>query len=189
MPKATAQFGALQDLERAQIEVPVDRGSTKSVSYKTITLKILPEITDSKGSDYPDENIIGRSFPIKTYSHSGNRTIGMKVTFIVLTQSDILQNFINLRLLQSAAYPDDGTSSPYCPPPICRIRVGQLLTSQNDGWLCVVLKQYNTTFDTSYVWDETTYLPYKISIDLSWDVVFDNQNLPGQSMIFGDVPS
>lgn len=205
---ATDQSGDLLCIPRAQIYIPTFRRAggvaNSAASGYTVNLRILPEVTDSKSAEYPDENIIGRSAPVKVYSHSGNRQIGWKCTFITTKQDDILQNYRNLRALQSAVYPDDGDSisidAPYIPPPICKIRLGSLLTSDNIGgpndcgrnstssgkneWLSVVLRQYTCTFPVDVMWDEETYLPYRFNVDLTWDVIYTNTNLPGQSRIF-----
>jgi hypothetical protein len=158
-----------------------------------ITLNNLPEIADSKTASYQDEPVIGRSFPIKTYSHSENRTVTMKVHFITLTAADATTNMVSLRALQSAVYPKDQVIvSPYLPPPVCKIRCGNLLSGKaSDGWVCVILKQYSVNFPTDVAWmsDEQgngTYLPYKFDVDLTWDVVYSNENLPGQEMIMKD---
>lgn len=193
--KATEQGGLLRNLAKAQIQIPIERsgltfpfGGIVGLGFltKTITLRILPEISDTKSADYPDENTVGRSFPIKNYAHSGNRQIGMKAHFVTLTNRDKTENLMNLRLLQSAVYPEEGFSAPYIPPPICRIRCGKLLTAANDGWLCVVLRQYSTNFPVDVVWDDETYLPYRFDVDLSWEAVFSNTNLPGQNKIYKD---
>lgn len=194
--RATESYGKLNPIPRAEIMIPIIRNFrsvairllTNAVGRKyIITLNNLPEITDSKSSDYPDENIIGRSFPVKNYSHSGNRQIGMKIHLYTLEDKDRIINMQHLRAIQSAVYPDETPLLPYIPPPICKIRVGNLLTAQNDGWLCVLLKQYNCNYPIDVVWDEATYMPYKLDIDLIWEVVFPNSRLPGQQRIFMDI--
>jgi hypothetical protein len=57
----------------------------------------------------------------------------------------------------------------------------------NDGFLCVVLKQYSVSFPTDVIWDEQTYLPYKFDVDLTWEVVYSNDTLPGQDQILMDI--
>lgn len=181
--KATLNFGRLQPIRRCQIEVP---------GAGVITMRILPEISDSRGVTYTDEAVIGRAFPIKTFSHGDNRTISMKCTFAILEDRDADLNLMYLRWLQSATYPRENNANPYLPPPICRIRCGNLLAGRDtDGWLCVVLKQCNVSYPTDVVWHSTvdgegSYLPYKFDVDLNWDVVYSNQELPGQEKIITD---
>lgn len=154
---------------------------------RKIVLNNLPEITDSKTAEFTDEPVLGRSFPVKTYRSSGNRSINMKVNFFSLERKDIKENFYNLRALQSAVYPEDSDErSPYLPPPICRIKCGQLFTSENGGFICVVLRSASVTYQTNVAWDEYTMLPLKFSVDLQFEVVFSNQSLPGQNKIFND---
>ncbi len=196
--RATDASGRLQPL-KAQIQIPIVRTGIPNVGALQrflITLYVLPELTDNKSAEYADESITGRSFPIKVYNYSGNRSIGMKCTFLVQEKADILKNFQNLRALQSTVYSDDNNRSAneanrlvYIPPPICKVRVGFLLTAENDGWLPVVIKNCTPTYPTDVVWDETTYLPYKFDVNLEMDVVFANSQLPGQQRIMRDVPS
>src|SRR5579859_7465078 len=131
--KATLNDGSLVPIPRCQIDV----------AGRIITLTVLPDITDSKAAAYVDEQVIGRSFPIKKFSHGENRTIGMKVHFLILQAADAQNNLSSVRALQSAVYPRTGlgpgrivvsgvgaavTANPYVPPPICRIRCGNLFT-------------------------------------------------------------
>ena len=175
--KATEQYGKLKILDRCHIFVP---------KYGTVRLRVLPEISDKKSAQYKDEPVIGRSFPIKTYSHSENRIIGMKVHFVTIEQVDLLNNIKDLRALQSAVYPFDGSlSNPYLPPPICKIMCGDILSA---GPLCVVLKDYSVSFPPDVVWDDKTYIPYKFDVDLNWEVVYSHKDLPGSGNILCDFP-
>lgn len=182
--KATLDGGALQEL-KCEIKVP---------GADTIILNNLPDISDSKSASYADEAVIGRSFPIKTYSHSENRSISMKVHFHILSRDDAQKNMAALRALQSAVYPrDEQANALYLPPPICKIKCGNLLAgSQKDGEVCVVLKQYNVSFPTDVAWfseanGEGSYLPYRFDMDLTWEVVYANEELPGQESIMRDI--
>lgn len=182
--KATLPGGILAPIPRCSIIVP---------GAGTIVLNNLPTISDSKSASYADEGVIGRSFPIKTYSHSENRAINMKVHFVILRNSDAEVNMRYLRWLQSAVYPRDNVpGSPYLPPPVCKIRCGNLLAGRtSDGYVCAVLKQYNVSYDPTVAWysdgnGNGSYLPYSFDMDLTWDVVFSNETLPGQEKIMGD---
>lgn len=169
--KGTAKFGQL-------LPIP---DCTVTIADEEIILKILPDISDSKGASYADETIIGRSFPVKTYSHSENRAISMELHFLALKKEDIQQNLDYLRLIQSAVYPREGRDgSPYRPPPVCQIKCGKLL---GDDGVCCILKSYSVKFDPQMVWDEDSLLPYKFDVSTSWEVVYASSKLPGQEMI------
>ncbi len=195
--KATDLAGRLQPL-KAQIQIPTVRTGIPNIGALNsflVTLNVLPELSDTKSAEYPDEPITGRSFPVKIYNYSGNRTIGLKCTFLVQETTDILKNFQSLRALQSVVYPDqnaqgvnDANRLAYIPPPICKVRVGFLLTAENDGWLPVVIKSVTPSYPTDVVWDPDTYLPYRFEVDLQMDAVFANTQLPGQQRIMRDVP-
>jgi hypothetical protein len=171
MPKATNRSGALEIIKDCEI----------IVGDYTVTFKILPEISDSKSASYKDEPIIGRSFPIKAYSHSENRTISIRVHFIVAEDSDIQKNLADKRALESAVYPRND-ASPYRPPPICKIKCKKMLADED---ICAVMKSYSTQYPTNVAWDEGTNLPYYFTMQLTFDVVYPTSQLPGQEKILG----
>jgi hypothetical protein len=169
MPKATtSNEGDLNQIKNCYIKI----------AGKTINFRILPDISDGKSASYSDESIIGRSFPVKTYSHSENRSISIEIHFITLKESDIEKNIREMRLIQSACYPRNG--NPYRPPPVCQIKCGKLLG--NNG-VCAILKSYQVKFPTDQVWDENTLLPYKFDVSTTWEVVYASSSLPGQEKI------
>lgn len=147
-----------------------------------IEMKILPDISDNKSAAYNDEPIIGRSLPLKTFSHGENRAISWTAHFIVCKSGDAQEHLANLRSIEGCVYPqDNSTATPYEPPPICKIKCGQIL---GDDELCVVLKSYSVKFPTDIAWDEDLYIPYKFDVDMSFEVVYDSNDLPGADRIF-----
>ena len=172
MAKATTPAGDLINIEDCGIFIP---------NYGIIRLHSLPDISDSKSASYADEPIIGRSFPLKTYSHSENRQVNMTLHLFVRKQGDISDNLLVLRAIESAVYPREGSNgAPFIPPPVCQIKCGELLASEP---LCVILKSYSVKFPTDVAWDEDTYVPYKFDIETTWEVVYKSSDLPGQSRI------
>jgi hypothetical protein len=175
--KATDDYGLLQEITDCYIQTPIEN--------KKIIMKILPDISDSKDAQYSDEPVIGRSTPIKNYSYSGIRSISWSAHFVATQESDLTVGngksiLDNLRLIQSLVYPEESSSAPYSPPPICKLRCGKLLA---DNEVCAILKSYNVKFDTAVVWSEDSYIPYKIDVDMTWEVVYDSTDLPGQDRI------
>ncbi len=148
----------------------------------TIPLNNLPDLSDGKQAVYNGETIIGRSTPLYTYSHSGDRQINMQLHFFITRKGDGQKNLNYLRMIQSALYPREGGSSgaPYIPPPICTITCGKLLATEP---LCVALQSYNVKFPTEVVWEEETLCPYRFDVDTSWIVVYTSSDLPFQSRI------
>lgn len=171
--------GNLREIPDCHIIVPGGGGGDRD---GTIKLNNLPDISDSKSAVYNGEPIIGRSFPLYTYSHSGERNISMQVHFFIVNPGDGARNLFYLRMLQSAVYPRNGdsTGTPYRPPPICRIKCGPLL--DNDE-LCVILQSYSVKFPTEVAWEETTYCPFRFDVDLTWQVVYPSDSLPFQEDI------
>jgi hypothetical protein len=148
----------------------------------TVYMRSLPDISDSKQAVYNNEAIIGRSFPMYTYSHSADRQIHLQLHFYVTERCDIQRNLNDLRAIQSAVYPRPGSdvNTPFKPPPICQIKCGQLLSS---GPLCAILQSYSVKFPTEVIWDESTFCPFKFDIDTSWLAVYTSNNLPNQGRI------
>lgn len=169
MARATSQTGVLQFIDDCGILIP---------GARLIKCRILPEISDSKGASYNDEPVMGRSSPIKTFSHSDNKTLSVKWHFIVTRPADVESNLLDKRALESAAYPRQG--SPYRPPPVCLIKCGRVL---GDSPLCVILRNYSANYPTNVSWDNRTLLPYYFTMDLAWDVVYASTDLPGQERI------
>jgi hypothetical protein len=191
MPAATITGGSLIPLKNCYIIIPCeDCFSLRDFAgryYKnnefTLELKVLPDITDTKSASYNDEIVIGRSSPLKTYSQSDNRAITMQIHMVVSEPGDINYNLMALRAIQSATYPQKGhNGAPFVPPPVCRIKCGQLLSEGEE--LCVILKNYSVKFPTEVAWDEATFAPFKFDIETSWDVVYKSRDLPGQDRIF-----
>jgi hypothetical protein len=172
MAQATSPGGNLIEIDDCYIDI----------NGTLLTQRMLPDITDAKGASYPEEPLMGRSTPLKTYSHSETRTISWTMHFIVCKEEDIQENLANLRAIESAVYPvDNASNAPYQPPNLCRIKCGQML---GDNELCAAMKSYSVKFPPDVAWDEETLLPYKFDVDMSFDVVYDSSDLPGADRIF-----
>ena len=157
------------------------------IQGKEIPMNILPDISDGKSAVYNDEPVIGRSFPMKTYSHSDNRSINCTAYFMSTSEDDIENNLMYLRLIESAVYPRDKDFQPYAPPPVCALKCGSLLDPVmgkiKPQDMCAVLKSYSVKFPTDVAWHEETNLPYKFSVDMQFDIVYESSSLPGQERI------
>jgi hypothetical protein len=192
MPKATQPTGKLQTIDKCYVEIPTSSisgslpGIPISISLNSnvrIPINNLPEISDSKQAVYNNDPIIGRASPLHTYHYSDTRNISIQFHFIVTEQSDLENNLKYLRAIESAVYPREGDSNiPFRPPPICKLRCGNLLAVDKD--LCVVLQQYSVKFPTDVVWDKDTLCPYKFDVDTTWLVVYSSQDLPTNSRIY-----
>jgi len=188
MVKATNK-GTLNPIDLCYIDIPISIGGATS-SLHRINLNNLPDLSDTKSAVYNNEAILGRSFPLYTYSHSGDRQINMQLHFFAIDKGDIINNVQDLRAIQSAVYPREGDSgAPYLPPPICRIQCGALLsgnpqreTPSDD--LCVVLQSYSVKFPTEVAWEEEFYVPYRFDIETSWLTVYTSEDLPFQERIY-----
>jgi hypothetical protein len=182
--KATVN-GKLQKVNGCLIVIPGE-----NVKPRKIVMRALPDISDSKQAIYNGEGIIGRSAPLYTYSHSGDRNINMQIHFFVVQDrcnGNCGQcpdcNLTNLRWIQSACYPRKDAITPYKPPPICRIKCGDLLAKGNRA-VCAVLQSYSVRFPTEVAWDTETGCPYRFDVDTSWLVVYSTEKLPFQNKIY-----
>lgn len=145
-----------------------------------IEMKILPEISDGKSVNYANENAIGRTSPYSIFANGELRSIGWTCHFIIEKEGDAEENLQDLRRLQSACYP---TTQEGHPPPICHLKCGQILSKDE---LCAVLKSYSIKYDTNVPWHQETMLPYKFSVDLQFDVVYNLSDIPISSDILDD---
>lgn len=190
--------GKLTKIESCQLVIPIPNaglpqsssvnGYGKDQEY-ILVMNNLPDVSDSKTAMYNPEPIIGRSVPLYTYSHSGDRTINLQIHFFVIEPGDADKNLLSLRVLQSAVYPREDSSGtyPYLPPPVCRLKCGSLLTS-DQSHLCVIMQSYNVKFPTEVAWHESntglsTFCPYRFDVDTTWLVVYSSEDLPFQSRI------
>lgn len=178
--KATKPSGELNFIDDCFITIP---------GAGMIKFNILPDISDTKSAEYNDENILGRSFPLKTFSHGSSRQISIQIHFIVDTKDSIDRNLEYMRWIESAVYTRQSSiGAPFVPPPVCEIRCGDILSTFDTGPLCAVLKSYTVKFPTEVAWDydrvgTSTLCPYKFDIDTNWDVVYKTDELPGQERI------
>lgn len=168
--KATARGGKLLNIDDIYIQVK----STKIIAY------ILPDVSDSKGASYADENAIGRSTPFKNYSFSENRVIQWNHHWIVDTRDRIDQILREIRILQSLVYPSSETK-PYAPPNLAKLKLGNILDDKKE--LCCILKTYSLKYPTDVPWyndsGKNVSIPYKVDMDLSFEVVYDNSAKSG----------
>jgi hypothetical protein len=172
MGKATMLGGDLIDILDCYINIG---GNGPMYQY------ILPEISDTKSASYPEEPLMGRATPLKNYSYSETRNISWTMHFMILKDGDADDNLTALRTIESAVYPLDNVgTAPYAPPYICQIQCGKLL---GDKPLCAIMKSYSVKFPTDVAWDETTLVPYKFDVDMTFEVVYDSTDLPGASRI------
>ena len=170
MPKATNN-GILRELD-CYVNIP---------NYGKIAFNNLPGIGDSKSAQYNSESIIGRSSPLHTYHYSDTRNISLTIHLFIAKESDAYTNLNHLRAIQSAVYTRKGPGgSPFLPPPICRLKCGNLLSTQE---VCAVLQNYSVRFPDDVAWHRETYCPYRFDIDTTWWVVYPSPNLPDQSRI------
>lgn len=172
MPLATNPNGSLAEIANCSIQI---QGGPE------IKVRSIPEMSDSKSASYNDESIMGRSFPLKTFSHGENRVISWDIPFYVLEDTDIDLNLSYLYALESAVYPQEGDGTdPYYPPPLCTIQCGKLFGMQP---LCCILRSYSTRFPSDVAYDPDSMLPYKFTVQCQFEAVYPPTDLPGSSRI------
>ena len=174
MPRGTNSDGSLASLQYT------DQGGGKceiQTPCGCINLRILPDITDSKGAQYVNDPAPGRSSPMLTYAYSEPRNISTELHFMITRFEDIEENLKAIRIIQNLVLPGPQTGIvPFTPPPVVRFICGVLMDGP-DG-LCMVLKNYSIRYPTDVAWDIGTFLPYKFSISCTWEVVYACSKLP-----------
>jgi hypothetical protein len=186
MPRATLRDGSL---------APLNYGGNKTCTIITpcgnICLKILPDISDSKGANYTSDNLQGRATPITTYAYSDARQITTDLHFMITKTEDILENLKYLRMLQDLVYPGPPSGvAPYTPPPVVKFKCGSLLDdwrpfSDGPNGVCLILRNYAFRTDPNVAWDKDTFLPYRFTVSCSWEVVYACKNLPFNKCVAG----
>jgi hypothetical protein len=176
--KATLPGGRVNTLPDCSIDIP-------DYEFGPVLFQSLPEIEDTKESNYEASDVIGRTQPFVTYRNSGFRKINMTMHYYVTDQNDISMIWSFIRALQSVVYPGPGDQSvPYTPPAICQLSCGNIFNDINDrNYICAVCTNVGVRYPVDYVWDETTYLPYRVDITTSWYAVYSPDELPGSDMI------
>lgn len=154
------------------------------ISGQTVKMYALPDISDNKSASYADETGIGRSMPFKSYQWSDNRTINWTAHYVATSKNDIEKFLVDVRRLTSACYPQAGTTTPYRPPPLCTLKcLGLMKNTRSVSTIVAVMKSYSLKYDTSVPWDEVTGMPYKFDIDMVFEVVLNQTNLPTDRLI------
>lgn len=168
--------GKLVPLEKCWLYIPSPGNGI------TIFLDNIPDISDSKSTQFSDEPVIGRASPLKTYSYSDTRALSINFKLYSQTKTDILKNIQIFRAIESLAYPrKESQGMPYQPPPVCKFVCGEFLGSEP---LCVQLKSVSKRTTSDVPWDLEYYIPWKVELETTWDVVYSNNSLPGQERIF-----
>lgn len=184
MPRGTKNDGSLAPLQyvgigagKCEIQTPCG----------CITLKILPDITDSKSATYVNDPAPGRSSPMLTYAYSDPRTISTELHFMITKFQDIEDNIRAIRIIQNLVYPGPASGlAPFTPPPVVRFICGVLMDGEQG--LCLILKSYNIRYPTDVAWDIVSFLPYRFSISCNWEVVYPCNKLPVNKCIDKDHP-
>jgi hypothetical protein len=176
MPRGTKNDGSL-----APLQFNTEFGGGGKCEIQTpcgcINLKILPDITDSKGATYVSDPAPGRSSPMLTYAYSDARTISTELHFMITKFEDIEENIKAIRTIQNLVLPGKASGiAPFTPPPVVRFICGVLMDG-TEG-LCLILKNYSIRYPTDVAWDATTFLPYRFSISCNWEVVYPCNKLP-----------
>lgn len=183
--KATNANGTLNIIEECYIKIPEFKDAN-SPNGILIPMNILPDISDRKSAQYSDEAGIGRSMPFKNFQSSENRSVSWTIHWLATSYKDHVQILKWMRALEACTYPRDLTigGAPYAPPPICKLKCGNLLSNKwGASELSAVLKEYSVKFDTTVPWDQWFGLPQKLDLDLTFDIVYNLNELPGAEKI------
>lgn len=125
-------------------------------TFETSALK--GEYTYSKSATFNQNDILGRSSPIITYSKSEAIILNVSVQLIAYDTgareevTDVIQSLVAL------TFPvEEGVK----PPPLCQVTIGEF-----KDWECVV-NNVAVTAGENNIWDERG-MPYMASVDLTF---------------------
>jgi hypothetical protein len=146
-----------------------------AVQQDIIPFQFMPDtIRDSKVAVYNDIAIVGRSSPVKNYSHSGARMISFTLQFFVYPEAgmdnlDTAALTQKIDLCRSLVVPDyDGFIIK--PPPRCIVQIGKSL-----GFLGVC-KSVNVSYSGASPWDlDPEVLAHHATVDFTFE---ESLNIP-----------
>ena len=139
---------------------------------KQIQFTWLPEeFTETVTPNWEEVAILGRSEPFHIYANTGTKTIELDLTFMAqggagdtVIQAIREEVLVNVRFLQSLAYPvrlENGLSSE---PATCVLQIGSLIDEH-------VIMHGAPTVTFKGPWDVATLLPYQASVSCSFAVI------------------
>jgi hypothetical protein len=136
----------------------------------------IPEIRTSKSANYGEQNILGRSSPVNTYSNSGNRKID--ITFHLHSVSKYWMN-VNVLFIQAiCACVHPRYENTYAPPPVVKFKCGELVG--NGGYCNLLIESVDYSMNQDEVWFDPPFLiPQYIPLTVSAKVVYPFAKLPG----------
>lgn len=110
------------------------RKTKEGIKQDRLPFQFLPDnISESKAAIYGDIITIGRSTPIKTYSHSASKNLNFTLKFFANPEKgdmSMTPKVIKERVdfCYSLLYPDYSAGFVLKPPPKCLIRIGDQIT-------------------------------------------------------------
>lgn len=135
----------------------------------TIHFQLFPRsVSDGKQANWNDQEIIGRSHPIKGYSSSGSRTLSFSLEFFAaLHQSDAIRDVQGeCDKLQSLQYPEYGAL--IFPPSRVYAKVGSLS-------IYGICSQCDIEYPDNGPWEVTgSYKPMYATASLTFEEVSDS---------------
>ena len=149
---------------------------------RTYRLTTLPDLTWDKGASYNAQPIIGRASPVVTYANSKQRTISITLHMHSPTKADLEYNMQSVHMLASTLHPRyQGT---YAPPPICLFSCGTVASGNNATAspfrsFRFIVTSIRQTFNNETMWDEQYMVPRAWDLEISGEVVYAYQHLPG----------
>lgn len=144
-----------------------------TIAEKKFTMQFIPDtVTDSKGSNWAQYAIQGRSSPLRGYSSGPARTIRfIAVMFTNPTANGTMKSTAEIKedvdLLLALPYPD--YSSGIKPPHKCLVTIGDIVTS----FRCVCTDA-SAEYLGTWPWEEGPGLPHGVKVTLEFAETTDN---------------
>jgi hypothetical protein len=145
---------------------------------KLYTFQFMPDsISDSKGSNWNEYAILGRSSPLRGYHNGPSREISFTVTMFADPTADGLQKSIgdikqDVDFLLSLPYPD--YSKGIAPPHRCLVNIGDIVPC-----FTAVCKDAKAEYRGNWPWESGPGLPHGVLVSL---VFLEVQDTPLDTM-------
>jgi hypothetical protein len=141
--------------------------------FRTIYFRpIITSLNESFAPSWGEENFFGRVDPVAKYQNT-KRTISIGFDLHALSPEDLKAIYQKLHWLQSLVYPEIDNDFLYKSGPVCRMRVGDVISSRGQG-----LAGYINSLDFDYtdsIWEleKGSKVPRSVPVSLSFTVLHD----------------
>ena len=148
---------------------PYGNNKVRSVYFRPF----ITSLTEELNPEWSSMNGFGRVDPIKTYGGT-TRTISLSFVVHAFAPKDLKLIYKKLTWLSSMVYPEYDVDMLYKSGPIARMRIGDLISSNNPGGLAGTIDQLSIEY-SDQIWElaKDSKVPMGYRVSLSFTVLHD----------------